>query len=197
MGLALEDISSQTLLTREEKRLLIPDLISRDDLNTFEAENILQAKKWTMRKSVINKRDIFSSSFIRLLHRRMFNKVWKWAGEYRDSDKNIGVHYLQIPVQLHQLEGDVDYWQNNQTYNNTELAVVVHHRLVKIHPFPDGNGRHARLFADVIIAKYGGKNLTWGKANLTTEGEVRKNYIDALRDADAGKFARLFAFAVS
>ena len=193
----MEDISSQTLLTREEKRLLIPDLISRDDLNTFEAENILQAKKWTMRKSVINKRDIFSSSFIRLLHRRMFNKVWKWAGEYRDSDKNIGVHYLQIPVQLHQLEGDVDYWQNNQTYNNTELAVVVHHRLVKIHPFPDGNGRHARLFADVIIAKYGGKNLTWGKANLTTEGEVRKNYIDALRDADAGKFARLFAFAVS
>ena len=193
----MESTSSQTLLTPEEKLLLIPDLISRDDLNTFEAENILQAQKWAMRKSVINKHDIFSPSFMRLLHRRMFNKVWKWAGEYRDSDKNIGVHYLQIPIQLHQLKGDIEYWQNNQTYNNTELAVVVHHRLVKIHPFPDGNGRHARLFADVMIAKYGGENLTWGRSHLTTEGEVRKNYIDALRAADGGKLAKLFAFAVS
>lgn len=197
MGLSLETTNNQTLLTCEEKSDLIPDLLSRADLNKFEAENILQAKVWVVRKSVINKHDIFSPYFIKILHQRMFNEVWKWAGKYRDSDKNIGVNHLQITVQLHQLIGDVGYWQNNQTYSNTDLAVAVHHRLVKIHPFPDGNGRHARLFADVIIAKYGGKNLTWGKTTLTTEAEVRKNYIAALREADSGKYADLFAFAVS
>ena len=197
MGLALTETRNHTLLTREDKSYLIPDLLDHNDLNTFEAENILKARKWVMRKSVINKQDIFSHYFIRTLHQRMFNEVWKWAGKYRDSDKNIGVPPHQIQTQLQQMIGNIGYWQANNTYDDTKLAVVAHHHLVKIHPFPDGNGRHARLFADVVIAKYGGKNLTWGRASLTSESEDRKHYINALRAADNGKYDALFDFALS
>ena len=189
----------QTPLGEEEKGHLIPTVLTREDLDRFEQENILEARRWVMRKSVLaSKRDIFTEKFILNLHKRMFGRVWKWAGQYRKSDKNIGVDYLHIQTELRNLLDDAAYWLEHDTYDITELAVIFHHRLVKIHLFPNGNGRHARLFADVIVAKYGGEKLTWGGgADLTASEGIRKRYVAALREADSGSYDSLVLFAKS
>ncbi len=189
----------QTPLDEKEKEHLIPTILMREDLDRFEQGNILEARIWVMRKSVsASKQDIFTEKFILNLHKRMYGRVWKWAGQYRKSNKNIGIDYLLIRTELRNLLDDATYWLEHNTYGITELAVIFHHRLVKIHLFPNGNGRHARLFADVIVAKYGGEKLTWGSnADLTTPDEVRKRYIAALHEADAGNYDSLISFAKS
>lgn len=189
----------QTPLDEEEKMHLLPAILTREDLDRFERENILEARRWVMRKSVLaSKRDIFTEKFILSLHKRMYGRVWKWAGQYRKSDKNIGIDSSLIRTELRKLLDDAAYWLEHNTYSVTELAVIFHHRLVKIHLFPNGNGRHARLFADVIVAKYGGEKLTWGsKAELATPDNVRKRYIAALHEADAGSYDSLVSFAKS
>jgi len=191
-------IEGQTPLDEDEKRDLIPSIVSREDLDAFEQENILEARKWVMQKSVIAKLDIFTEKFILSLHKRMYGHVWKWAGTYRKTNKNIGVEAYMIPTELHQLLGDAKYWLEHKTYPITDLAIIFHHRLVKIHLFPNGNGRHARLCADVIVAKYGGEKLSWGgNSDLTKPDEIRKRYIAALREADRGDYEPLLAFARS
>lgn len=191
-------IEGQTPLDEDEKRDLIPTLITREDLDAFEQENILEARKWIMQKSVLAKQDIFTEKFILNLHKRMYGHVWKWAGTYRKTNKNIGVESYQIPIELHQLLGDAKYWLEHETYSITDLAIIFHHRLVKIHLFPNGNGRHARLCADVIVVKYGGEKITWGGgSDLNKPDEIRKRYIAALREADAGDYKPLLAFARS
>lgn len=191
-------IEGQTPLDEDEKRDLIPTLITREDLDAFEQENILEARKWIMQKSVLAKQDIFTEKFILNLHKRMYGHVWKWAGTYRKSNKNIGIEYYLVPTELRQLLDDANYWLENETYSVTDLAIIFHHRLVKIHLFPNGNGRHARLCADVIVAKYGGDKLTWGgNSDLTKPDDIRKAYIAALREADAGDYESLLEFARS
>ena len=189
----------QTPLGEEEKEHLIPTVLTREDLDRLEQENILEARRWVMRESVLApKRDIFTEKFILSFHKRMYGRVWKWAGQYRKSNKNIGVDYLRIRTELRNLLDDAAYWLEHNTHGITELAVIFHHRLVKIHLFPNGNGRHARLLADVIVAKYGGEKLTWGGgADLTAHEGVRKLYVAALREADAGSYDSLILFAKS
>lgn len=189
----------QTPLSEEEEEHLVPTILTREDLDRFEQENILEARRWAMRKSVLaSKQNIFTEKFILNLHKRMFGRVWKWAGQYRKSNKSIGVDYLHIQTELRKLLDDVAYWSEHNTYDVAELAVVFHHRLVKVHLFPNGNGRHARLFADVIVAKYGGEKLTWGGgADLAAPEDVRKHYIAALREADSGIYDSLISFAKS
>lgn len=189
----------QTPLDEEEKRHLIPTILTHEDLDRFEQENILEARRWVMRKSVLaSKQDIFTEKFILDLHKRMYGRVWKWAGQYRKSNKNIGVDYPHIRTELRKLLDDAAYWLEHNTYGVSELAVIFHYRLVKIHLFPNGNGRHARLFADVIVAKYGGEKLTWGGgADLAAPEGVRKRYIAALYEADDGSYDSLISFARS
>ena len=189
-------IEGQTPLDEDEKRDLIPSIVGREDLDAFEQENILEARKWVMQKSVLSRQDIFTEKFILNLHKRMYGHVWKWAGTYRKTNKNIGVEAYQVPTELYQLLGDARYWMEHRTYFITDLAIIIHHRLVKIHLFPNGNGRHARLCADVIIAKHGGEKLSWGgNSDLTKPDEIRKRYIAALREADAGDYEPLLKFA--
>jgi len=189
----------QTPLSEEEREHLVPTILMREDLDRFERENILEARRWVMRKSVLaSKQNIFSEKFILNLHKRMSGRVWKWAGQYRKSDKNIGVNYSLIQTEFRKLLDDAAYWLEHNTYGVTELAVIFHHRLVKIHLFPNGNGRHARLLADVIVAKYGGEKLTWGGgADLAAPEDVRKRYVAALHEADAGSYDSLISFAKS
>ena len=189
--------STTTRLSEEDARGLIPIVLTHNDLNRLEQINIMQARTWAMRRSSIRVRDIFSQQFVKQLHRKMFDQVWRWAGDYRQSDKNIGVHHASIAIQIQQLLGNADYWLNEQIYGVTELAVIFHHRLVKIRPFINGNGRHARLFAEVITSRYNGKKLTWGRISLSEPNEVRKRYIDALRKADGGRDDAIIAFAQS
>ncbi|MBU3655819.1 MAG: mobile mystery protein B [Alphaproteobacteria bacterium] len=191
-------IAGQTPLDEEEKRGLIPNLITREDLNAFEQENILEARQWVMQKTTLSKLDIWTEKFLLNLHKRMFGHVWKWAGTFRKTNKNIGVDRLCIITELHQLLGDAQYWLEHQTYPISDLAVIFHHRLVKIHLFPNGNGRHARMCADVIVAKFNGEKLSWGgNSNLTKPDDLRTRYIAALRDADVGDYQPLLAFARS
>lgn len=191
-------IAGQTALDEEEKEDLIPILLTRADLDRFEQENIIEARKWIMQKSVLARQEVFTEKFLLTLHKRMFDRVWKWAGRYRKSNKNIGVDHHRIPTELHKLLGDGTYWLNHRIYDVTDLAILFHYRLVNIHLFPNGNGRHARLCADVICAKYGGKQLTWGgKRNLVAASQTRKAYIHALIKADEGEYEPLLAFATS
>jgi Fic-DOC domain mobile mystery protein B len=190
-------IAGQTPLDEEEKRGLIPSLITREDLDSFEQENILEARQWIMQPSVLARQELFSETFVCKLHRRMYGHVWKWAGTFRTSDKNIGVDYYRIPLELRQLLEDAAYWREHQSYSIEDIAVIYHHRLVKIHLFPNGNGRHARMCADSIAVKYGKKPFSWGGADtaLSKPDMLRARYIAALRDADRGFYEPLLAFA--
>ena len=191
-------ITGQTPLDEEEKRDLIPSIVTRENLDAFEQENILEARQWVMKKSVLVRQDIFSEKFLLNLHKRMFGQVWKWAGKFRKSNKNIGVDYYQIPSELRLLLDDANYWLEHQTYSVSDMAVIFHHRLVKIHLFSNGNGRHARMCADVIVAKFGGNKLTWGgNFDLAKPDEIRNRYISALRDADRGNYDSLKVFSQS
>ena len=126
----------------------------------------------------------------------MFGDVWVWAGEYRTTERNIGVAPYQISIKIMQLFDDLKFWIDNKTYSNHEIAVRLHHRLVQIHPFPNDNGRVSRLMADLVLQKLNGTSLYWGDTNLVNVSEVRSQYIDALRKADAGDYTDLLDFTM-
>jgi Fic-DOC domain mobile mystery protein B len=191
-------LPGQTPLDENEKKALIPSIITREDLDRVEQENILEARMWLMKKAVLNKLSLFNERFLLNLHKRMFGHVWKWAGQYRKSDKNIGVPYYQVHIELKQLLDDANFWLVNQSFDILTIAVMIHHRLVKIHLFANGNGRHARLVADAIVSKYNCQSLTWGGSfDLTKPNEIRKRYIHALREADNGNYEPILLFAKS
>jgi Fic-DOC domain mobile mystery protein B len=183
-----------TPITPEERNGLIPTHVTlRHELNELEQQNILEADQWAFGR----KRNIVDEAFLRGLHRRMFNHVWRWAGAYRTSERNIGIESYRIQTEMRQLLDDVRYWVDHNTYPPDELAVRVHHRLVSIHPFPNGNGRWSRMAGDLLVVKLGGSRFTWGSANLQAVSDMRKAYIAALQAADAHDIAPLMAFARS
>lgn len=183
-----------TPLTDEERNGLIPTHIAlRSELNELEQRNIAEADQWAFSR----KRKVVDEAFLRGLHRRMFNRVWKWAGDYRTTERNLGVAPYKIQPDLHQIMDDVRYWIENDTYERDELAVRFHHRLVAVHPFPNGNGRWSRLAADMLVVQRGGTRFTWGSANLQAAGDVRRAYIKALHAADKHELEPLIAFARS
>jgi Fic-DOC domain mobile mystery protein B len=186
-----------TELSADELAGLIPSLATKQDLNEFERENIIVATAWALSERILKQCEPWSEAYIRELHRRMFEETWKWAGIYRKTNKNLGVPFEQIREQLPTVLGEAKYWIDNKTYDLDEIAVCMHHRLVLIHPFPNGNGRHARLLADVLLAKLGRKPFTWGAANLVSPGPPREIYIAALKTADSGDIQPLVKFARS
>jgi len=176
-------------------RGLIPGHIrTQAELNQWEQANVLEGSAWAMRS---RERDMLSERFVRELHRRLFGATWRWAGTFRTSGKNIGVDAAQIAVQLHELLEDVRYWIGHRTFPLDEIAARFHHRLVVIHPFPNGNGRHARLMTDVLLRRNGAAAFSWGGANLEAAGDVRDRYLAALRAADAGDYQPLQEFVRS
>ena len=187
-----ETDDNSTPLTAEEKDgLKLKWITLRSELNEAEARNIAQAQIWLMSNK---NKDIYSDTFLRELHKKMFGDVWKWAGTYRTSERNIGVAPYQIPMKLMQLFDDMKFWIENKTYSNHEIAVRLHHKLVQIHPFPNGNGRVSRLMADQVLEKLEGTKLYWGNTNLVNVSEVRSAYIAALREADEGDYSALIEF---
>jgi len=185
-----------TPLSPEELADLIPSLATKEDLNEWERENIINAREWAA-KDRTTAIDVVSDAYIRKLHEKMFDQTWKWAGQYRNTEKNIGIPFHEIREQLGGLVGDVRYWIENQTYSADEIAMRFHHRLVQIHPFPNGNGRHARLLADLLVTKLGQRSFTWGARDLVKAGEARAKYLEAIRAADDGDIKLLFTFARS
>jgi Fic-DOC domain mobile mystery protein B len=198
MGLDLEYIDGQTPLDDDEKHgLLIPEISTREELDEFEQKNIEQAIQWTLQKN-FKKEEVFTELFVRDVHRKMYGEVWAWAGEFRKTDKNIGVDKWQIGTNLKTLLDDGLIWIEKKVYVPDELAIRFKHRLVSIHCFPNGNGRHSRLVADIIIDKIFNEQIfTWGSGNLVRSGNTRTNYLQGIKEADNGNFGTLISFARS
>jgi Fic-DOC domain mobile mystery protein B len=151
-----------------------------------------------MRPRALQRPDLLTDAFARELHRRMFNQVWRWAGRYRTTEKNLGWEVHRLTEGVRNAFDDAQYWMQHSTYPLHEAAVRLHHQLVAIHPWPNGNGRHSRLIADLLVVSRGGDELTWGaRADLMGAGEIRNRYITAIRAADAGDIVPLLNFAKS
>lgn len=189
-----DDDEANTPLTAEEREQLIPSYITlRHELNEAEQVNIGKALRWANAR----RRDVLDQDFLSDLHKRMFGDVWRWAGQYRTTARNIGVDAYRIAVEVRQTIDDARYWVDHETYPPDEIAVRYSHRLVAIHPFPNGNGRFSRLVGDLLARQLGQPPFTWGRANLVDAGETRARYVEALRAADNHDVDLLLLFARS
>jgi len=187
-----------TLLDPDELAQLIPSLSTKKELDMWERRNILAAHNWVLNPRVLKKTDPFDERYLRELHRRMFNRTWKWVGTYRTSDKNIGVPFYEIRNRIPALLADAGYWVEHETYPPDEIAIRFHHVLVgDIHAFPNGNGRHGRFHADVIAVKVGRPEFSWGRSEIAGAGPIGRAYLQALHAADAGNILPLLEFARS
>jgi Fic-DOC domain mobile mystery protein B len=185
---------ASTPIRPSEREGLIPTWIGlKRELDEVEAAGVGAADQWAFGAV----RDVLDEAALLHLHRRMFGEVWTWAGRLRDTERNIGAAPHLIAMQLRQLIDDARYWRDHQVHAPDELAVRFHHRLVLIHPFVNGNGRHARLAADLLVRGLGGERFTWGRESLRGPGDVRARYVAALKAADAHDIAPLLAFARS
>jgi Fic-DOC domain mobile mystery protein B len=181
----LNSIPGNTPIDPHDAAKLIPNLATKKELDEWERQNILEAQRWAFSSRVMKSRDPLDEIYLRELHRRMFGDTWKWAGTYRTKNVNIGCPFYEIAQRIGTLLGDAQYWIPSHTFSLDEIAIRFHHRLVgQIHAFPNGNGRHARMMADVIAAKNGAARFTWGRANLVDVGLTRDAYLSALRAVD-------------
>ena len=198
MGLNLIYNDGQTPLDEDEKEgLLIKSIATRGELDEFEQQNIEDAIQWSLTRK-FKTDQILSESFIQQLHKRMYSSVWKWAGEYRKTNKNIGVDKLEIPISIRLLIDDATYWLEHNVYEPDEFTIRFKHRLVSIHCFPNGNGRHSRMIADIMIEKiFQMPVFSWGGASPSVDMDIRAQYLKAIRKADKGDFDLLLKFARS
>jgi Fic-DOC domain mobile mystery protein B len=194
-GLFDEPEDATPLEPIERDGLLQSWIVNRSELNEAEQENIVKGAAWAKRARIRKVEDLLTADFIRTLHKRMFNDVWAWAGDYRQTERNIGIETYRIPIEVRTLGDDVRYWIAHQTYSPDEIAIRFHHMLVVIHPFPNGNGRLTRLIADLLIERLGRDVFTWGGNSLGDAGVLRASYIAALKKADNGVIDDLVAFA--
>ena len=179
----------------EIEGLLLTHITTRSELDRWEHDNMNEALAWLEQRKP---KDILNESFMKLLHKRMFGNVWKWAGKLRITEKNLGIPFYQISIEVKKLCDDVEYWIENKTFPDDEIAARFHHRLVFIHLFPNGNGRHARLIADILLENVLAKPpFTWGSGNLAATGLDRKKYIESLIAADREDYRLLMDFVRS
>ncbi|MEX1221479.1 MAG: mobile mystery protein B [Idiomarina sp.] len=193
MSLLIDNPAGATALSPDDLiGLKLPHIQTRAQLNEVEAANILQGQMWISRINSLTIDDILDREFIVALHQKLFGEVWVWAGKFRQRELNIGVDPNNISVDLYNFLEDAKYWIEYKHFSTLELSVRIHHRLVQIHPFANGNGRHSRIFTDVVrVFLLDERVLTWANAKLEDMSEERAAYIEALRAADAGSFSEL------
>lgn len=199
MALGGSHVPGATPLDFDELEALIPEHIwTQGELNAWEQRNIIGGQEWALKSRGATAKHLLSDHFVRQLHNKMFDRTWTWAGQYRHSGKNIGMDWMQIPEQVRNACEDAKLWVNEKVFEPLELAVRFHHRLVFIHPFPNGNGRHARLMADLLLIKHFKlERLPWGSRDLVSSGEARARYLESLREADLGAYDALIEFATN
>ncbi|PDT10361.1 mobile mystery protein B [Rhizobium sp. M1] len=182
---------------QEREGLLQSWITHRNDLNEAEQENIVKGAAWGRGRRRMPVDKVLTEDFMRTLHRRMFGEVWQWAGRFRATERNVGIQAYRIPVELAALLADVRYWIEHDTFAADEIAIRFHHRLVAIHPFPNGNGRHARLTADLLVERLKEEPFSWGSGSLSDMGDLRMRYVAALQAADNHDIGPLPEFARS
>jgi len=191
-----EYATGATPLDVDETNGLIPfHITTQSHLNEWEAANILKAERWLFSKK--NHDNFLTIDFTKLLHKKMFDETWKWAGTFRHTARNIGVDASKITTELKNLLDDTIFQIIHNTYSIDEIAYRFHHRLVWIHPFPNGNGRHARMMTDLLLIETDQQRFSWGRKKLEAEGPTRSKYIEALRSADKQDYAALARFVRS
>lgn len=192
----LEYADGQTPLSEEEKEgLKIRGITTHGELNEQEQLNIEDALLWLYALRIKPSR-LLGEAFLKQLHKRMFNNVWIWAGQYRKSEKNIGVNWYRIHVEVKNLLDDLEIWIEKEVFPPDEICLRFKHRLVSIHCFPNGNGRHSRLMADILREKLFFKTpFSWRQSEIHKPNLVRSRYIKALKAADAGNIQPLVRFA--
>lgn len=196
MGLDLDYTDGQTPIDEDEKEgLLITTITTRGELDEFEQLGVEKTIEWTMKRK-LSLQQILTEDFVKELHKRMFEDIWKWAGQFRASNKNLGVDKNQIRTEVKKLLDDCQYWIDHKVFAGDEIAVRFSHRMVTIHPFSNGNGRHCRLIADILVSHgLGRPHFSWGSINLTAQGAARLAYLKALREADENNYRSLIEFA--
>lgn len=184
-----------TALDPQDREALIPTwIVTRDDLNRAERDNIAAGFRWARRRGF----DVLDAGDLMALHKRMFSDVWRWAGETRKVVTNIGREdWWALGEHLHQLLGNIRAQVDAGARDADDISIDFHHQLVAIHVFPNGNGRHARLAADILAVRLGREPFSWGRSDLVEVGDARDAYRAALRAADAGDIAPLLKFARS
>lgn len=198
MGLDYAYSFGQTPLDEDEKEgLKNSSITTRWELDQLEQLNIEKAVEWTIHRRLDEER-ILTEEFVKGVHFKMLGDVWDWAGMFRNSDKNLGVEWIHIGVELRKLLDDTRYWIRNKAYPPDEIAIRFKHKLVKIHCFPNGNGRHSRLMADIMIEKVFDKEVfSWKASNMVKPDDVRMEYLAAIHQADHGDIVPLLNFARS
>jgi len=196
VGLNLQYNKGQTPISEDEKEdILLPTISTRGELDEFEQANIEKAIEWSIKNS-FSIDEILTIDFVKELHKKMFCEVWNWAGKFRRSNKNIGVDKFAIEEELYKLMEDCRYWINNRIYPEDEIAIRFKLKMVSIHPFPNGNGRHSRICGDILVSHVFNRPVfTWGGNRIEEEGVVRKKYLEALNKADQGNMQALLEFA--
>lgn len=195
MGIKLDYAEGATPLDADETEGLIPGHIAtQEQLNRWEYRNVLSGEQWAFAGG---RADYLSIDFMQILHRRMFGDTWRWAGKFRTTEKNIGIAPHGIAVGLKNLCDDVNAQLESKSLEIDEIAAKFHHRLVYIHPFPNGNGRFSRTMADLLLVRNSKDRFTWGADDLISDGEIRHVYIAALRAADAKDYTSLLQFVRS
>ncbi len=191
-------VKGQIALSEEEMDgLLIPTVTTREELDEFEQLNIQKAVEYYLIGRTFKTDKILTEDFIIGVHKRMLSDVWVWAGQFRQSEKTIGIPWHQVSIKLRQLLDDCKFWIENKTFSDEEIAIRFKHELVAIHLFPNGNGRHSRLMADIVMKQVFKKpKFTWGHKNLVNKSKARNSYIKALKKADNGNFEDLIEFSI-
>ncbi len=188
--------SGATPIDADEADGLLPSLTTQSELNEWEQINITKALSKHLHRKY-KPGNILDTFFLLNLHKDMFDETWKWAGKTRTTLKSIGVLTEEIRTRLRLLLDDVEYWIQKEIFSNDEICVRFHHQLVFIHIFPNGNGRHARIAADLLVKAIGEKEFTWGNKDLSIKGKAREEYIRALKEADKNNYEPLLKFARS
>lgn len=195
MALNFEYPTGATPLDLDEAAGLIPRHIdNHGQLNEWELVNIVKGEQWAFGRK---RADLLSNDFICKLHKRMFGETWRWAGAFRNTEKNIGIDPARIQSALLDLCADVKTQVEFQSLPLDEIAARFSHRLVLIHPFANGNGRLSRTAADLMLVQHGAPRFTWGAAGLARDGDARQRYLEALRVADTKDYSLLLAFVRS
>ncbi len=181
-----------TPINEDEAAGLIPGHITTQrELNEWESQNIQKATTWGLSRK---RNEVLTVDFIKELHRRMFNETWTWAGRFRQRDMNIGVAWEKVSVEIYKLLGNARLWLGESVFSTQESAVRLHFRMVVIHPFVNGNGRHARLLADILLFNHDLPRIDWGATSLDSPGTARERYINVLRATDGGDFGPLLSY---
>jgi Fic-DOC domain mobile mystery protein B len=184
-----------TLLDPGQRDGLVQTWVTnRGDLNEAEQENIVKGAIWARRRRGVKAIDLLHDDYVKILHKQMFGEVWKWAGTYRQNKINIGIEPFRVPVEMPAMLDDLRFWVENKTFSPDEIAARLHHRLTQIHGFPNGNGRHARMMADLLIERLGGQPFSWGGGSIADASTLRTKYVSALQAADGHDIRPLLAF---